>query len=80
MGVTHYKIIDKGLKGITISNGELIGEIKLNVMIFNAAWEIIKWKEKEFDICFCYKIYDKDLWKKMSLFIILKQGILNFIV
>ena len=63
LGVTHYKVIDKGLKGITVANGELIGDIKLNVMIFNAAGEIINWKEKEFEICFCYKIYDKDLWK-----------------
>lgn len=63
LGATHYKVIDKGLKGITIENGELIGDIKLNVMIFNAAGEMIKWNEKEFDICFCYKIYDKELWK-----------------
>ncbi len=40
--------------------GEIIGDVKLNVMVFNAAGEMIKWKEKEFEVCFCYKIYDKD--------------------
>jgi hypothetical protein len=68
LGVTHYKVIDKGLKGIAIDNGEIIGDIKLNVLIFNAAGEMIKWKEKEFDVCFCYKIYDKDLWKDNDAF------------
>ncbi len=68
LGVTHYKIIDKGLKGITIDNGELMGDVKLNLMLFNATGELIEWEEKEFDVCFCYKIYDKDLWKDNEAF------------